>query len=978
MAFLRKWGSSATSGIAAPNPSAPNGLGSGIGGTGAAGKDALGTEWHTETPGERYFGMENFGNTCYANSVLQSLYFARPFRQLVESYQPYSLANTQTGDSPDSASLAPPASTPTPPLDAQPATSSPVPSPTALRPTPPPARSAGGGGRGGIFSRQRQGSMSTATSDSSSPPIGTPLTHTVTNSSFTGVGQPVVQNGALAREVSGVESTLLTALRDLFAAISAQPKSTGTVAPQAFINQLKRDNEFFRSTLHQDAHEFLNFLVNALAEILEKEEKRRAEDEGRAPSLVGTGFGEHAKTWVHSLFEGILTNETRCLTCETTTSRDEAFLDLSIDIEQNSSVTSCLRQFSASEMLCQRNKFSCDKCCGLQEAEKRMKVKKLPNLLALHLKRFKYEESLQRHVKLTYRVVFPFELRLFNTTDDISNPDRLYELWAIVVHIGVGPTHGHYITIVKSGSKWIVFDDNNVYPIEQAEIARYFGDTPGQGSAYCLFYQAVDLDSPFSGLPPQATAGMRPRTMTTSSVSTGGATGTSAFTKLADEPPPIPPLPPASVEAKLPSPSPPSFDPLPPVTVPAALVDPTAALESPKARHTSLPPLNVESPSPQANGTALPSPSPSRQHRKPSLASLSSSAGGDRDAVEKSGWSLKGRFARTKSQAAPSRSTSSASTPAGLANANPETDADARVPPETDSGTTSSLPSAVPPEPPLADTATGPTSDPLASKMNGLPAFASPARTFSTLPKEDDRDSTTSRSAIDPSQSPVLVDRRRDSRLSASEDLLSSSTSSATASPHLAGTLPPPAAAASSSNGPLSATRNLFSRSKPRPLSSSGRPSLTPSSPLIGTGLGLSTGPPNAAPPAPNQDSPTLRRASITKRLSTTGPVAQAAASDTPASAPRTVSNSTGHANGSATHSSGSSTTESSGPLPPPVPLLPPPLTKKEAEKRLKEERKAREQELKAREKQQKEQLKQMKEEAKRQEKLRRKMSVKG
>lgn len=52
-------------------------------------------------------------------------------------------------------------------------------------------------------------------------------------------------------------------------------------------------------------------------------------------------------------------------------SRDEAFLDLSIDIEQNSSVTACLRQFSASEMLCQRNKFFCDSCCGLQEAEKR-------------------------------------------------------------------------------------------------------------------------------------------------------------------------------------------------------------------------------------------------------------------------------------------------------------------------------------------------------------------------------------------------------------------------------------------------------------------------------------------------------------------------------------------------------------------------------------------------------------------------------
>lgn len=117
-------------------------------------------------------------------------------------------------------------------------------------------------------------------------------------------------------------------------------------------------------------------------------------------------------------------------------SRDESFLDLSIDIEQNSSVTACLRQFSASEMLCQRNKFFCDSCCGLQEAEKRMKIKHSPNILALHLKRFKYQEDLQKYVKLSYRVAFPFELRLFNTVDDAVNPDRLYELFAIVVHIG--------------------------------------------------------------------------------------------------------------------------------------------------------------------------------------------------------------------------------------------------------------------------------------------------------------------------------------------------------------------------------------------------------------------------------------------------------------------------------------------------------------------------------------------------------------
>jgi len=53
------------------------------------------------------------------------------------------------------------------------------------------------------------------------------------------------------------------------------------------------------------------------------------------------------------------------------TSRDESFLDLSVDIEQNCSVTGCLKHFSTSEMLCHKDKFFCDNCSSLQEAEKR-------------------------------------------------------------------------------------------------------------------------------------------------------------------------------------------------------------------------------------------------------------------------------------------------------------------------------------------------------------------------------------------------------------------------------------------------------------------------------------------------------------------------------------------------------------------------------------------------------------------------------
>ncbi|KAJ8397510.1 hypothetical protein AAFF_G00437860 [Aldrovandia affinis] len=306
---------------------------------------------------EHYFGLVNFGNTCYCNSVLQALYFCRPFRENVLAYK----------------------------------------------------------------AQQKK------------------------------------------------KENLLTCLADLFHSIATQKKKVGVIPPKKFISRLRKENDLFDNYMQQDAHEFLNYLLNTVADILQEERN--------GPVATETEENKAEPTWVHDIFQGTLTNETRCLNCETVSSKDEDFLDLSVDVEQNTSITHCLRDFSNTETLCSEYKYYCETCCSKQEAQKRMRVKRLPMILALHLKRFKYMEQLHRYTKLSYRVVFPLELRLFNTSGDAVNLDRMYDLVAVVVHCGSGPNRGHYITIVKSHGFWLLFDDDIVEKIDAQAIEEFYGLT---------------------------------------------------------------------------------------------------------------------------------------------------------------------------------------------------------------------------------------------------------------------------------------------------------------------------------------------------------------------------------------------------------------------------------------------------------------------------------------------------------------------
>ncbi|KAH0853279.1 LOW QUALITY PROTEIN: hypothetical protein HID58_093349, partial [Brassica napus] len=268
-------------------------------------------------------------------------------------------------------------------------------------------------------------------------------------------------------------------------------EENSVIAPKRFVQRLKKQNELFRRCT-----EFLNYLLNEVVDIWRKRLKllqnlnakphhhhplKRLQTDQKLPCKW---CAQRASCyWVHNIFQGILTNETRCLRCET--QETKPFLDLSLDIEQNSSITSCLKNFSSTETLHAEDKFFCDKCCSLQEAQKRMKIKKPPHILVIHLKRFKYMEQLGRYKKLSYRVVFPLELKLSNTVEPYTDGGSR----------GSGPNHGHYVSLVKSHNHWLFFDDENVEMIEESAVQTFFGSSQEYSSntdhGYILFYESL-------------------------------------------------------------------------------------------------------------------------------------------------------------------------------------------------------------------------------------------------------------------------------------------------------------------------------------------------------------------------------------------------------------------------------------------------------------------------------------------------------
>lgn len=229
---------------------------------------------------------------------------------------------------------------------------------------------------------------------------------------------------------------------------------------------------------------------------------------------------------ISDIFDGKLLSSVQCLTCDRVSSRVETFQDLSLPIPSRDHLVvlhgrstapgatcsdavipvqdgwvswilawlrswfygptvtlhDCLAAFFSTDELKGDNMYSCEKCNKLRNGIKFSKVLQLPEVLCIHLKRFRHE--LMFSSKISSAVSFPLkglDMRPYLHTDCVSKITS-YELYSVICHHGTAGG-GHYTCFALNSGQWYEFDDQYVTKVTSDKVQTC--------EAYVLFYQKV-------------------------------------------------------------------------------------------------------------------------------------------------------------------------------------------------------------------------------------------------------------------------------------------------------------------------------------------------------------------------------------------------------------------------------------------------------------------------------------------------------
>ena len=320
---------------------------------------------------------------------------------------------------------------------------------------------------------------------------------------------------------------------------SAQDKP---FAPRTFVDGfIDQVAPWFQLGVQEDSHEFLRLLIDAMQQSCQR---ARPEDNPQEDPGARESPASFDQEYPFSLFRGTVQSDVVCEFCQATSSTLDPIEDVGLEVtvphtsaaphtyhRSNSSTSSrttspvpqaaltdvqtAFSRFSQTEAL--DSGYKCEQCGKVGRATKQSRLARIPPILTLHLKRFRYGDrvgapavsagsrrsrsevsqllghneysmgksgssKIEGHIKFG----MCFDLKPYLTEELKAQHDSMFcRLFAVIVHAGKNSHSGHYIAFCRNISKneWWKMDDSRVSAVTEEEVM--------QAEAYMLFYRVV-------------------------------------------------------------------------------------------------------------------------------------------------------------------------------------------------------------------------------------------------------------------------------------------------------------------------------------------------------------------------------------------------------------------------------------------------------------------------------------------------------
>jgi len=257
-------------------------------------------------------------------------------------------------------------------------------------------------------------------------------------------------------------------------------KSEGTVTPIEIFENIKVIGNQFHMYKQEDSHEFIRCFIDAM------QLSSIDFDLGMSRSLQDTSIVSH-------IFKGTLRSKITCDTCLKESIITESFMDLSLEINSNSSLMEILNDFFKVDYLNNKNKYFCENCQRSNDAIKQFSMDSrilsfnhiAPLVLTCQLKRFnKNMEKITRQISFTE--VLDMSSFLTQPKERKQRVVCKYKLFGVIVHNGCKLSSGHYYAYMRGLNEyWYKANDEDMSFVSINDVLN--------DNAYILFYQCQNL-----------------------------------------------------------------------------------------------------------------------------------------------------------------------------------------------------------------------------------------------------------------------------------------------------------------------------------------------------------------------------------------------------------------------------------------------------------------------------------------------------